>query len=53
MGGAAGGGSDMARTAGVRVGRDGPRVGHRDRHRKLPDSIPAFVRDPAMLPELA
>ena len=52
-GGAAGRGSDMAWTTGTRMGRTGHEWATGIAIEKLPDDIPAFVRDPAMLPELA
>jgi hypothetical protein len=52
MVGVAGGGSDMAGTAGVRLGRNGPQVTG-IAIEMVPDDILEFVRDPAMLPELA
>src|SRR5215475_3364652 len=52
-GGAAGRGSDMAWTTGTRMGRTGHEWATVIAIEKLPADIPAFVRDPAMLPELA
>ena len=53
MGSAAGRGSDMAWTTRTRMGRTGHEWATGIAIEKLPDDMPAFVRDPAMLPELA
>jgi len=50
---AADGGGDMALAAGVQVVRDRPRMSYRPSHREAARRHPGFVREPAVLPELA